>query len=50
MRVRFTVHYRCMGCDHEWREKRTEVKCRKCGSLYVEWVNFKEVRRRGFRD
>ncbi len=50
MKVGFTAQYRCMKCGHEWREKRTQVECRSCGHLYVEWVNFQEVRERGFKD
>lgn len=56
MKTRFTARYRCMGkhndpeCRYEWRIKQTDVTCPKCGSRYVEWLNYKEVRDNGFRD
>lgn len=56
IQVRFTAWYRCMGrgeptgCRYEWRVKATQVTCQKCGSRYVEWLNYKEVRDNGFRD
>ncbi len=50
MRVGFTAHYRCVNCKHEWREKRTPLECQACGHLYVEWVNFNEIKEQGFKD
>lgn len=55
MKARFTAWYRCMGkgnppgCRYDWYQKATQIKCPKCGSKRVEWLNYKEVRDNGFR-
>jgi len=36
--------YRCQQCKHEFEtEKPGPVTCSKCGHLYIDWLNFKEV-------
>lgn len=38
--------YRCMNenCKFEFSKKNPgQVTCHKCGSIYVEWLNHKEV-------
>jgi Zn finger protein HypA/HybF involved in hydrogenase expression len=34
------AHYRCMRCDHEWRQIPAQVVCPVCLNLYVEWVGY----------
>ena len=49
--------FRCMACAHEWsglpgpnkrpphqRESNPDTVCPACGSLYMAWLNFGEMR------
>lgn len=38
------AHYECVRCGFSWDQKPAQVTCRKCGSLYVKWVNYQEWR------
>jgi len=39
--------YRCQKCGHRFEiEKPGPVNCPKCGHLYIDWLNFKEVLRK----
>lgn len=36
--------YRCQQCGYEFEEEKPgPVICKKCGHLYIDWLNFKEV-------
>lgn len=42
----FTCMYKCMKCDHYFeKEKPGPTECPNCGHLYVEWLNYKEVKK-----
>jgi hypothetical protein len=33
------AQYRCQKCGHEWTQRAEPVECRRCGHLYVTWLN-----------
>ena len=39
------AHLRCQKCGHEWREKPGPTQCPECGHLYIDWLNFEEMRK-----
>ncbi len=55
------ARFRCMGCAWEWtglqgpnlpapniHENNPDTICPACGSLYMTWLNYKDMRRDGF--
>lgn len=32
--------YECVRCRHQWGQRPARVTCPKCGSLYVNWLNY----------
>ncbi len=38
------AHFKCMNdkCGWEYKDKPGPTQCPFCGSIYVEWVNYKE--------
>ena len=51
------ARFRCMRCPHEWsgqpgpslrppreKESNPDTICPACGSLYMTWLNFEEMR------
>lgn len=32
--------YRCLACGYQWKQDPTQVRCSKCGHIYVLWVNY----------
>lgn len=34
--------YCCLSCGYRWKQEPTQVRCPKCGHIYVEWVNYDE--------
>lgn len=45
MQRKMRAKYKCVKCGYEWVQARpTHVMCPICNSLYVEWINFDEMR------
>lgn len=43
--------YRCQGCGYEFEREQAGpvMECPKCGSRYMDWLNFKKWKRGGER-
>ena len=43
--------HRCLKCLYEWESKHGPkyAICPKCGHLYVKWLNYEEMEKRGFK-
>ena len=42
--------YQCQKCEHKWEEANPgPTECPKCGHLYVDWLNFQEMKNNNWR-
>lgn len=42
--MRWIATYKCCNCNCEWLEPAGPTHCRSCGSFYVKWTNFEELK------
>jgi Zn finger protein HypA/HybF involved in hydrogenase expression len=35
--------FKCSSCQTEWRSAAGPSQCSSCGSLYLDWLNYKEL-------
>jgi len=34
--------YKCLKCNHKYRDELGPTRCPKCGHLYIEWLNYEK--------
>jgi len=50
MTAELTTKGKCMRCSYEFSGKTGPMKCPKCNHLYVEWLNYQEMKDAGAFD
>ncbi len=41
------ARFKCQKCDHTWEEEHKGMtQCPRCNHLYVDWLNYEEMRTR----
>jgi hypothetical protein len=45
--TRWRAHYQCVKCHRPWWADAGPTHCIHCGSLYVTWLNYVELARKG---
>ena len=39
------AEFKCLKCGYEYKDEPGPTVCRRCGHLYVKWLNYNEMER-----